>query len=1127
MPQILEDIAADPAVRRLAERMSAGSRCAVMGAAGSSTALVAAAVASLAARPLLLVVAHLDDADEALDELTGLGVPALRLPALEALPGETNPSLDLFAERIAVVRELPSLAAPTVLISPLQALMQLVPQPARLEALARTIRTGDRVSPNHLVRWLDQSGYRRVDAVEEPGDFALRGGILDVFPPGAPADRDVVRGVPLRFDFFGDEVERITEIDPDTLGSDRAVPPGAAVQLVCADPGAAMAEEQGRSALELMPRSMLAVLAEPPEVVEQARGYYERVIDARGIAGPPAVLKLLQYHFHALAEVGQFSAPGAGDARVDLPIAPLAHFSPDVAEAMKELADLAAEGRRITVLCQNAGESQRLGELLAEFAPGAPIDSRVAYLHRGFMWGASGGPARGPEHDRAQAPGQGFALVPYHELLNRFTARRRSTWNIRAGRTLDNFLDLQVGDFVVHQEHGIARFIGLASMPPRPLPGRPPPSKAAGEEEYLTLEFAGGSRLHVPALQIDKVQKYIGGFKGKPPLSTVGGRRWETQKERAYAAAKDLAAEMLRVRAAREHVPGVAFPPDTAWQREFEAEFPYEETEDQLAALAEIKKDMSSRRPMDRLLCGDVGFGKTELAIRAAFKAAETGRQAAVLVPTTVLAEQHERTFRARFAGYPFRVESLSRFKTDREQREILEDLARGRVDIVIGTHRLLSRDVAFANLGLVVVDEEQRFGVEHKEALLRLRLTVDVLTLSATPIPRTLHMALLGLRDISSLTTPPADRRAVVTEVLPPNRERIARAIRRELAREGQVFYVHNRIHDIGSVADDVRRLAPDARIVVGHGRMPAAELEEVMLRFMRREADILISTTIIESGIDIPTANTMIIDDADRFGLADLHQLRGRVGRGKHRAYCYLLLPAQRRVTEVAQKRLKAVEQFAMLGAGFKIAMRDLEIRGAGNILGPEQSGHIAAVGYEMYCRLLERAVKELKSGREVEAAGAPSIELGIGASIPRPYIPSDARRLGAYRRLATVATLEELEAFRKDLTDAYGELPRPVLALLEVAEIRVWCAELRVRAVTLREKDVVFRTLDPAPLAERLRRGPGEARVSVLAPKKGEELSEVYLRLPSRALEAGSLLTILRHRLSGARVAAGSGR
>ncbi|MCA9299554.1 MAG: DEAD/DEAH box helicase, partial [Phycisphaerales bacterium] len=469
---------------------------------------------------------------------------------------------------------------------------------------------------------------------------------------------------------------------------------------------------------------------------------------------------------------------------------------------------------RVVVTCQNEGERQRLRELLSEFNPehGGWIEDAVWYVHRGFVWNDD------------------LAVVPYHELLHRYETRRKAT-RIRSKRALDDFVEFGPGDHVVHAEHGIARFLGMTTMKPRPLPGRP---KIEGELEFLTLEFAGNTRLHVPAMHVDQVQRYIGGFQGSPPLSHMGGAKWKTQKEKVAESVRDLAAEMLRVRAARESLPGIRYPADTPWQREFEAEFPYQETEDQIAALAELKRDMQSERPMDRLICGDVGFGKTEVAIRAAFKAVEFGRQVAFLVPTTVVAEQHERTLRQRFADYPFRVESLSRFKTQKQINATLASVRKGQVDIVVGTHRLLSKDVKFADLGLVIIDEEQRFGVEHKEKLLQLRTMVDVLTLSATPIPRTLHMAMLGLRDISNLTTPPLDRRAIVTEVIPYNAARIKRAIERERSRDGQVYVVHNRVHNIKQIASEIQALAPDARIVIGHGQMPPRELEKVMLAFM-----------------------------------------------------------------------------------------------------------------------------------------------------------------------------------------------------------------------------------------------------------------------------------------------------
>jgi transcription-repair coupling factor (superfamily II helicase) len=693
---------------------------------------------------------------------------------------------------------------------------------------------------------------------------------------------------------------------------------------------------------------------------------------------------------------------------------------------------------------------------------------------------------------------------------------------------MDTFLDFAPGDLVVHRDHGIARFIGLVVMESganrlsatHRLRDNVRKKRTDDEalEEYLTLEFAQGTKLHVPCTKIDQVQKYVGGFRGQPALSAIGGQRWKKQKEQVFESVRGLASELLRVRAAREHLPGVRFPADTTWQKEFEAEFPYDETEDQLAALSEIKRDMQQERPMDRLLCGDVGYGKTELAIRAAFKAVEFGKQVAVLVPTTVLAEQHERTFRGRFADYPFRVASLSRFKTTKEISDTLDLVKKGQIDIVVGTHRLLSKDVRFADLGLVVVDEEQRFGVEHKERLLSLRMTVDVLTLSATPIPRTLHMSMLGLRDISSLATAPVDRRAVVTEVIPYNERRISQAIARELARDGQIYFVHNRVHNIQSVADTVKRLAGEkARVVIGHGQMPDGELEEVILKFVRREADILVCTTIIESGIDIPTANTMVIADADRFGLADLHQLRGRVGRYKHRAYCYLLTPEDRPVTDKATKRLKAIEEYSMLGAGFKIAMRDLEIRGAGNILGPEQSGHISAVGYEMYCQLLEKAVREL-NGEITAVSSDTAVDLGVSGYIPKGYVPSDLRRMEAYRRLAVAGKLGDVVAFERDVTAAYGAPPPNVRRLIDVTELRVALTHMGVKTMAVNEKDVVFIATDPVGLMERIEKAQGTVRL--IPPKAGQktDVAEVYYRPPENYLQPLTLLGVLRKHLCG---------
>ena len=572
----------------------------------------------------------------------------------------------------------------------------------------------------------------------------------------------------------------------------------------------------------------------------------------------------------------------------------------------------------------------------------------------------------------------------------------------------------------------------------------------------------------------------------------------------------DMAAELLTIQAARNAELGTSFPPDTEWQKEFEAEFPYEPTPDQVTGAEEIKADMQKRRPMDRLLCGDVGYGKTELAMRAAFKAVENGRQVAVLVPTTELAEQHYRSFRERMVNYPFEIESISRFKTTKEQKQIVTRAAAGEVDVLIGTHRLLSKDIKFADLGLVVVDEEQRFGVTHKERLKQMRSTVDVLTMSATPIPRTLLMSMLGLRDISSLTTAPQDRRSVVTEVIPFDRQRVQQAILREIMRGGQIYFVHNRVYNIAEMADEIQKLVPEARILIGHGQMGDGEMEDAMLRFIRHEADVLVCTTIIESGLDIPNANTIIINNADRFGLSELHQLRGRVGRWKHRAYCYLLLPADRPVTPVAAKRLKAIEEYSHLGAGFKIAMRDLELRGAGNILGPEQSGHIATVGYEMYCQLLEEATRQLKNEPKPTRPEA-HVELNLSAFIPKQYIPADRQRLDVYRRLTRCTSLEMCQGLQQDVKDAFGEPPRQVLVLIALTELRILAGLYGIDSIIKKDPDVVITVNDVSKAQQALAGAPGTLRVV--------DEQTIYLRMPPTFLESETCLLVLRNLMKAA--------
>ena len=708
------------------------------------------------------------------------------------------------------------------------------------------------------------------------------------------------------------------------------------------------------------------------------------------------------------------------------------------------------------IACHNAAEADRLGEVFAdtELARSGRLELTVGRIRAGFHM--------------ADAR---VLVIGDHELFSRPDVRRPVTRRRYESRAIDSFLDLNEGDLVVHVNHGIARYRGLHLM-----------EKGAGhDEETLVLEFAEGTKLYVPVVKIDLVQKYVGGGKADPHLSKIGSSTWEKRKARVAEAVIDLAAELIDIQAARASQPGIAYPAeDSHWMAEFEAAFPYEETPDQLVAIEALKSDMALQRPMDRLICGDVGYGKTEVAMRAAFKAVDSGKQVAVLVPTTILAEQHHRSFSARMAEFPFCIEVINRFRAKSEIKDVLKRTESGSVDILIGTHRLVQKDVTFKDLGLVIIDEEQRFGVEDKEWLKSLRSTVDVLTLSATPIPRTLHMSLLGIRDISNLETPPPDRKAIETRILRFDPDTIKRAIDRELNRDGQVYFVHNRVYDIRSVADRIQAIVPEARITIAHGQMGGEALEKAMLAFIRRDYDVLVATTIIESGLDIPNVNTIFINEADHYGLADLHQLRGRVGRYKHRAYAYLLLESDRPVTPNAVKRLKAIEEFTELGAGFKIALRDLEIRGAGNILGPEQSGHIESVGYEMYCSLLEAAVRGLTNKPEKTAFDC-SVELSWRAYLPRSYVSGPRLKIELYRRLGKVRSHEELADFRRELVDRFGPLPVEAENLMSEAELRILAEHWHIARIHIENEYAVLTYRSARRIEQLARLRPGIVRVA----------------------------------------------
>jgi transcription-repair coupling factor (superfamily II helicase) len=1088
------------AARRLTElavTLRDAGAASVSGLWGSSVSAAFAAIQKQLGRPMVLVCGHLDEADDLADDVElFLGRRPEVLPAMEWSGTLGRVSEEQVSNRMRLIARYAEnkFDQPPVLVASIQSLMQSTPSRKQLGELMLPLRAGQAMDAQKLIVWLAEHGYNRLDQVEVPGDFAVRGGIIDVYIPGlfdGPSDQ---LGLSVRIDFFDDQIESIKRFNLDSLGSGEKLDAVTVIDIKGKPP------ETGESTSllsYLAPETIIALWA-PLEIAEQARSYLDRLPDVKGIYPLAAVLN--KVGDFTRVEFSQFdqstsavpSLVGRQTPHIRLPVGSLQRFETEAAKAIKELAEL-ADTHSVTIFCENEGERTRFCELADQAVPGLcqKIEIVVGYLHRGFVWD----PIDPDGKARTTKP---LALLGHHELFHRYEQRRRVS-KVIASRPVDSFLDLKDGDYVVHVAHGIARFTGMHTM-----------TKDGKAEEYLTLRFAENAVLHVPAARINLIQKYIGGFHGHPTLSRLGSGAWEKQKAKVSEAVMDMAAELLDVQAARAAELGLAYPPDTEWQREFEAEFPYEPTVDQVTGAEEIKQDMQKPRPMDRLLCGDVGYGKTELAMRAAFKAVEYGKQVAILVPTTVLAEQHYRSFRERMVNYPFHIESISRFKSAREQKQTIKKTAAGEVDILIGTHRLLSQDVKFPDLGLVIIDEEQRFGVTHKERLKQMRKTVDVLTMSATPIPRTLHMSMLGLRDISSLTTAPQDRRSIVTEVIAYDKQRIQQAILRELNREGQVYFVHNRVHNIIEMADEIQKLVPDARFLIGHGQMGEGELEDVMVKFINHEADVLVCTTIIESGLDIPNANTIFINAADRFGLSELHQLRGRVGRYKNRAYCYLLLPPDRPITPVAGKRLKAIEEYSHLGAGFKIAMRDLEIRGAGNILGPEQSGHIATVGYEMYCQLLEDATRQLKNEPKPTKPEA-HVEIGVSAFIPKQWISADRQRMDVYRRLTRCTSLDMLNMLDQDLKDAFGEPPRPAMLLLALTELRLLSGIFGIESIIKKDPDVVLTVRDAARAQIGLIGAPGSLRVI--------DERTVYLRMPPGFLEADTLLVVLRNLLKAA--------
>jgi len=1009
--------------QRVQESLAAGKRCAAGGLWGSGCALVAAALAGQNERTLLLITPALDQAENLRSDLNTFHEHSAALfPEWETLPSEESLTDEVSAMRLTLLRRLrndpgePS--PPKLIVAPIQAILQPVPSPQEFQAATLTLQKSDATSPRKIAEWLVNQGFERLPMIEGPGEFAVRGGILDIYPPAARN--------PLRVEFFGDQIDSLREFDVGTQRSLRQVD---SCQIVAAGSSRILREAHGPDAASLLnylPGQLCVVLCEPVEIQHRA----ESLQPVSEASDHYFSLKDLFQQIGDRPVIESTSLPPTGSDGVDFDWQSTQRISGDLATLTGELMEVARDSQRVIIYCNNPGEQQRLRELFADtpLSDRANLEYRIGSLSEGF-----------------RIPALGLAVLTHHEMFHRYQRRRMASPR-RRGAAIESFIELEKGDYVVHIAHGIARYLGSETL-----------ERENGTEDFLVLQFAEGTKLYVPAARITLVQKYIGSAGASPRLSKIGGTAWQKRKDAVKTALKDLAVELLDVQAMRERLPGISYPEDTEWQTEFENAFIYEETEDQLTVNDEIKRDMEASKPMDRLICGDVGYGKTELGMRAAFKTVMHGKQVGILVPTTVLAQQHYRTFRERMADYPVRIEVVSRFKTAKEQKTILEHTAFGKVDILIGTHRLIQHDVSFKDLGLVIIDEEQRFGVKHKERLKKLRALVDVLTMTATPIPRTLHMSLMGLKDISTLDTPPPDRLAIHTEVHRWDEDLIREAILREMNRGGQIYFVHNRVFNIQLVAAQLREIVPEASFTIVHGQMPKDQLEDHMTAFVEGKYDVLLSTTIIESGLDIPNVNTLIVNRADDYGLADLHQLRGRVGRYKHRAYAYFLIPRDRPITQKSFRRLKAIEEYHELGAGFKIALRDLEIRGAGNILGVQQHGHIAAVGYDLYCKLLDVCVREIK-GEEVPKEPDITIDFGLDAYVPADYIIEDMLRMEMYRKIARASNLNEIESVYFELKDRFGEPPRPAVDLFTRETLRVLAMPLDITYLGMRKKYVL---------------------------------------------------------------------
>ena len=1072
------------------------------GLIGSSKAYVLSHWREKVKGALLIVVPHLRNAESLIEDLRFFqketDASSLLFPQWETLPyDDISPHPEIIRERVNCLYSLLR-GEEVMIVSSTKALMQKVFSPLDLRESVFSLSVGEEVNRDRLVNFLHESGYTRVRIVEERGDFSLRGAIIDIYTPFYEE--------PLRLEFDGDRLESIRRFETETQ---RSIAHGVmknAILLPARDISKDFSDQPLATLFDYINKNGMVFIDEPDAVEREAeafsrliRGHYEKALAKKDSVAPPESIYLSFDDFFLSLEpfqmvflqegplappqcehVFSFQIESNADLQAGMKAAlsaegSLAETSPFSA-LLKNLRAWKDKGMRVLIVSHTSGQAERLMDLLSHYEVASDLEKMKRFKEVINQPGRDLTLLVGSLSSGFRNTHEGWGLLTEEEIFGerrRLSERRVGTHQPQEGSpSLSSYRELREADFIVHTDYGVGVYKGLSHL-----------SIGGVSNDYLLLEYLDGDKLYLPVDRLNLIQRYIGGDGRPPRLDKLGSGSWQRAKKRVKAAVSEMVKEVLDIYAARQVFNGFSFPPLDQFYKEFEATFEYEETPDQTKAIEEVMRDMGYSKPMDRLICGDVGYGKTEVAIRAAYRAVMDGKQVAILVPTTVLAQQHHQTFRERFKTYPVVIEMLSRFRSPREQKEILQRLKEGKVDIVIGTHRLLQKDVIFRDLGLVVIDEEHRFGVSDKERLKQMRKLVDVITLTATPIPRTLQMAISGIRDLSLIQTPPENRLSIRSFVVRYDDEVIREAVQRELGRGGQVFFVHPRVQNIQTMANHLRRLIPEASLAIAHGQMREKELEKVMLQFVRKEYNLLVCTSIIESGLDIPTANTILINHAERFGLADLYQLRGRVGRGSHQAYAYLLVPGNLTLSRDAMKRLRAIQELSELGSGFKLAIQDLEIRGAGNLLGSSQSGHIAAVGLELYTQLMEKAMRELR-GEEVIEEITPEIRFHLPAYIPEAYVEDSAERLSLYRRMSLARSDEEVETIREEIMDRFGKIPVEVDHLLEVIKVKILLTRLSIKKLEETPSRLVLAfdeatRVSPQRIVDLVHRGEGQYR------------------------------------------------